>query len=123
MIIIIFLLSRNTESIIKSLWWAGYIAGTEGIRYACRSVMGNLVRKSPFGRPVKGWEENIRLTTGQNVGGGGMRSNYLVTYLMLGFDRIGVVTTVALFSLFVCLFVTRTGCNVLHPLTYYLLVC
>jgi hypothetical protein len=31
--------------------------------------------------------------------------NYMVTYFMLGFDRIGVVTTVALVCLYHCLFV------------------
>ena len=61
----------STESLIKSLWWAGYIASREGMRYTFSWVVGNLVSKSPLWRPAKGWEDDIRLTTEQNIGGGG----------------------------------------------------
>jgi len=112
LLLLLLLSSRNTESLIKGLWWAGYVAGREGMRYTCIWVMGNLVRMSPLWRPAKGWEDDVRLTTGQNVGGGGGLEgvvNYLVTYLILGLDRISVVATFVLVSLFSCLLQGRAA--------------
>jgi hypothetical protein len=48
LLLFLFLLSRGAESIKMAYRWAGYIAGMEGMRYTCRSVMGNFVRKSPL---------------------------------------------------------------------------
>jgi membrane-associated PAP2 superfamily phosphatase len=46
LLLILLLLSGSTESIIKGLWWAGFIYGMEGMRYTFKSVKENLDRKS-----------------------------------------------------------------------------
>ena len=54
--------SPNIVRVIKSrrLRWAGHVAIMEG-RSAFKILTGRPTGKRPFGRPMRRWEDNIRI--------------------------------------------------------------
>ena len=55
--------SPNIVRVIKSriLRWAGHVVRMEEGRSALKLLTDNPTGKSPFGRPRRGWENNIRM--------------------------------------------------------------
>ena len=48
---------------IKSrlLLWTGHVARMEEGRTACKILLGEPTEKGPLGRPMRRWEDNIRM--------------------------------------------------------------
>ena len=55
--------SPNIVRVIKSrkLRWAGHVARMEESRSAFKMLTGNPTGKRPLGRPMRRWEDNIRM--------------------------------------------------------------
>jgi hypothetical protein len=53
----------------KRMKWAGHLACMGETRNACGVLVGQLKRKRPLGRPIRSWDDNVKIDLREIVWG------------------------------------------------------